>query len=167
VDRKYNALVRRLKVSARRALRIRAASERRALRIRAARGAWARQANRICGSNLREVRAAVAATALVRTRSELVSLLSKIDTIGEDHVAQLRALAPPRHDAPRVERMLELSAQVLATDRAAIAAFGRNDRRSFVRLLKQELRLGKRLDGIAAALGADACTENPFSVDGG
>jgi hypothetical protein len=156
VHRNYISLVRRLKA---RAKRVR--------RIRAARGAWAHRANRICSSALRDVRRTIAAAAPVHTRGELFALFSKLETIEESSLAQLRAIAPPRHDARKVERMLELSSQAFAIDRAAVSALERHDRAAFVRLARQESRLVGRVDALAAGLGADICAEDPFSAADG
>src|SRR6266516_2164231 len=76
VHRNYIALVGRVRTRAKRAQR-----------IRAARGAWARRANAICSSALRDVRKTIAAAAPVRTRGELFALLSKLETIDESSLA--------------------------------------------------------------------------------
>ena len=153
-DRKYDVLVRRLRANARRAQR-----------ITAARGAWARRADRICGSTLRTFEATTRAAAPVKTRTQLLALFSKLEPIEADYLGQLRALPTPRHDAAKVQKMLELTAQELAINNDAVAAFRRNDQAGFLRLLKQELRLGARTDAIAAALGAAVCAQDSFSGD--
>jgi len=156
VDRHYTSLVRALR-----------ARGRRARRIKKARGAWARRANIICGRALRDIRTTTLAAAPIRTQREFITLVSKLDTIESGYIAQLRAVPQPRHDAPKVEKILELSGQALSLDRAAVSALERNDRAAFRRLARQELRVSAHVDAIAAALGAVTCTENPFTADYG
>jgi hypothetical protein len=103
----------------------------------------------------------------VKTRGTLVALLAKLSTIAESDLAQLRAIPPPRHDARRIGKMLELSDRAFSIDHAAVAALERNDRAAFLRLARQELRVGRRADALATALGADTCAEDPFPAGDG
>ena len=151
VDRNYRLLVKRLR-----------ARGRRVHRIEAARGAWARRANRICRRAVYEVKTAVAAAVPAKTQTGLFALVSKVEAIEGTALRQLRALPPPRHDAARVQKMLDLSDQALALDSAVVSALRRNDRAGARRLLRQEFRLGRRADAVANALGAYVCAEDPL-----
>jgi hypothetical protein len=61
--------------------------------------------------------------------------------------------------------MLDLVERALAIDHAALSALQRNDRRTFLRLVRQELPLGNRANAIASALGADVCAQRAFEED--
>jgi hypothetical protein len=149
VDRNYRLLVRRLR-----------ARGRRVHRIEAARGAWARRANSICRRAVYEVKTAVAARVPAKTQTGLFALVSKVEAIEADLLRQLRALPPPRHDAARVQKMLDLSDQALVLDSSVVSALRRNDRAAARRLLRQEVRLGERANSIATALGAYVCAQS-------
>jgi len=149
VDRSYHRLVRRLRVRGRRVRR-----------IEAARGVWARRANRICRTMVRDGAATTAAAVRVKTRSELFALLSKVEEIEADALRRLQALPPPRYDAARVQKLLSLFGRAVANDGATVDALRRNDRVAAQRLARQTVRLDGRASSIAAALGADYCAND-------
>ena len=154
VDRDYRVLVHRLRVRAHRVQR-----------IKAARGAWARRANGICG---RELRALARAAAPIRTngsKAELRNFMSNVDSIEGRSLAELQALRRPWQDRARVRKFLALSGQAQSLLHEMFSAIQSHDRRSFVRVVHEDLQVRRRADAIATALGADVCAEGPFSSE--
>lgn len=124
------------------------------------RATWARQANRICGRQLRALESTMLAAVHKKTRGQVFALFARFQTTEERYLAQLRTIPPPRHDAARVRRMLDLRARILTIDRTASAALRRGDRPAFLRIGRQKIRLVRRMHAIARALGAKACAQS-------
>jgi hypothetical protein len=118
--------------------------------------AWVKGANALCT----KLQLELASKSLPTAPKEMLSYLQSFIDTAKAGVDRIRALKPPAGKAARVKTMLAYYDRAFTDATALIAAIKRRDVAAYQRLSAQVKNEGAVADGIAAELGATACSSN-------
>ena len=118
--------------------------------------AWVKGANALCT----KLQLELMTKSLPTDPKDLLSYLQSFIDTAKAGVDRIRTLKPPAGKAARVKTMLAYYDRAFADATALIAAIKRHDVTTFQRLSAQVKNEGAVADGIAAELGATACSSN-------
>lgn len=119
---------------------------------------WAAQANAICNRTYDEVDA----LGVPSTPAQMLAIAPKLQAIGTRTISRLKALKPPTGQEARVRKLIAMLARAVAIQADGFAALRRNDKPTYLQKINAAGALGLQADELAIALGAEACTKNPF-----